>query len=258
MVSVVVFEFSVMRCQPLRRALCSKRRFMFDLLNNSWVIGTGTGVFSGVIATMITRKLFSKGDEREIAQKIENANREVLYALRPDISEGQTPSYTVLTAIINSTARKYKLEPNQLHSAKAFSEELIKEIMDSSFISAETKKSYCNSLEHLVAHDDKNQVDTEAEQARNEKFVAKVEYRERMIMLFSISIGLFTAFATFLSTLKSNSSGTVISQVFDSLMPTFLIFGGFVFAMNIILVAMKMRHKRLRQEYGVPTQEDRT
>ncbi len=26
MVAVVVFEFSVMRCQPLRRALCSRRK----------------------------------------------------------------------------------------------------------------------------------------------------------------------------------------------------------------------------------------
>ncbi|EOG7705009.1 hypothetical protein ACLINR_004548 [Vibrio parahaemolyticus] len=231
---------------------------MFDLLNNSWVIGIGTGIFSGVIATMITRKLFSKGDEKEIAQKIENANREVLYALRPDISEGQTPSYIVLDAIINSTARKYKLEPNQLHSHKAFSEELIKEIMDSSFISADTKKTYCNSLEHLVSNPETSTKAIELEQSRNENFVAKVEYRERMIMLFSISIGLLTAFATMLASLKSSASGSVLSKALDSLMFPLLTIGGFVFIMNVVLTAMKIRHKRLRQQYGVAEKEERT
>ncbi|RBM24660.1 acetyltransferase [Vibrio tarriae] len=30
MVTVVVFEFSVMRCQPLRRALCVRRKLWED------------------------------------------------------------------------------------------------------------------------------------------------------------------------------------------------------------------------------------
>ncbi|MGF1845346.1 hypothetical protein L4C39_19570 [Vibrio clamense] len=228
---------------------------MFEILNNSWIIGIGTGVFSGVIATFITRKIFSKGDEREIAQKIESANREVLYALRPDISEGYTPNSKVLDALINSTARKYKLEAKRLYNQKAVAEELIKEIMDSSFISAETKKSYCESLNQLIPDEDINVSEVE-EQKNNEKFVAKVEYREKMIMMFSVTIGLFTAFATLLSTLKSSSTGTIFSKVFYSLMPTFLVFGGFVFLINVILLAMKLRHKRLRQEYGIPQADD--
>lgn len=224
---------------------------MLEIFNSSWVIGIITGVFSGVIATWITRKIFSKGDEKEIAQKIESANREVLYALRPDISEGYTPNGKVLDALINSTARKYKLESKRLYSQKAVAEELIKEIMDSSFISSETKKSYCESLNQLIPDDVIDDYEVE-EQKNNEKFVAKVEYREKMIMLFSISIGLFTAFATLLSTLKSSSTGTLFSKVFDSLMPTIVVFGVFVFLMNLVLLAMKIRHKRLRQEYGIP------
>ncbi|TXY60110.1 hypothetical protein FXE88_11615 [Vibrio cholerae] len=34
MVMVVVFEFSVMRCQPLRRALCHK---VFNIEENKWI-----------------------------------------------------------------------------------------------------------------------------------------------------------------------------------------------------------------------------
>ncbi len=34
MVTVVVFEFSVMRCQPLRRALCISKKFNFGGLGN--------------------------------------------------------------------------------------------------------------------------------------------------------------------------------------------------------------------------------
>ncbi len=52
MVSVVVFEFSVMRCQPLRRALCDRAKFLgfskFNLFSNSF-FGFGKSVFSAQI-----------------------------------------------------------------------------------------------------------------------------------------------------------------------------------------------------------------
>lgn len=224
-----------------------------DLLNNSWVVGIGTGILSGIVVTIITRRIFTKKDEREIAQNVLSANREILYALRPGISEGHIPERGVLNSLRNATARRYKLEPHLLYSPKSIAEELIKEIMDSSFISSETKHQYCESLNSLLSPE--NPEHERAEQLENTRFVARIEYRERMTMLFSLTIGLLTAMATVYITMKSSSSGSVFSKVFDSLMPTMLVLGATVLLMNVFIAAMKMRHKRLREEFGVPVPE---
>ncbi|MDE3270845.1 hypothetical protein [Pseudoalteromonas sp. G4] len=224
-----------------------------DILNNSWIIGIGTGILSGIIVTFITRKIFTKKDERETAQNIASANREIMYALRPGISDGHIPEKSVLESLRNATARHYKLEPHLLFSPKSISEELIKEIMDSSFISSETKRQYCDSLNPLLSPE--NPVHEQAEQLENTRFVARIEYRERMTMLFSLTIGLIAAMATVYTTIKSKSSGSIFSKAFDSLMPTIFVLGGTILLMNVFIAALKMRHKRLREEYGVPAAE---
>ncbi len=48
MVTVVVFEFGVMRCQPLRRALAVHRDKMKDLANEILVFFNGLLVSSGM------------------------------------------------------------------------------------------------------------------------------------------------------------------------------------------------------------------
>ena len=45
---------------------------------------------------IISKSIFSKRDNREYAQKISQANHEVLYAVRPGISEGVIPNNGVL------------------------------------------------------------------------------------------------------------------------------------------------------------------
>ncbi len=47
MVTVVVFEFSVMRCQPLRRALCVFPKFIF--LNQNVKIRIAENASSGLL-----------------------------------------------------------------------------------------------------------------------------------------------------------------------------------------------------------------
>lgn len=74
-------------------------------------------------------------------------------------------------------------------------------------------------------------------------------------MLFSLTIGLLAAMATVYITIKSSSSGSVFSKVFDSLMPTMFVLGATVVLMNVFIAAMKIRHRRLREEFGIPIPE---
>jgi hypothetical protein len=84
------------------------------LLNNGWVIGVGSGIISGVLVYWIVKIVSSRKDDEEYQQKLTTANKEVLYAIRPGISEGQLPDRDVIGALINATARRYSIPPDDL------------------------------------------------------------------------------------------------------------------------------------------------
>ncbi|MZR62968.1 hypothetical protein [Alcanivorax sp. DP30] len=223
---------------------------MLEILQNSWVVNIGTGVISGLLVALLTRAAFSSKDDKELARAIESANREVLFAIRAEVSESNIPALEVVHALINATARKYKLETRLLLKPQQLSEELIKEVMDSSFISSKQKAEYCQALASLKASQE-TELDRKI-QKENEKFVASVEYRERLIMVFSITLGMIAAFSTMFVLLRSTAPSGLFSKLLDSVFPMMMIFGVVVLFMNIVQVLMKARHKRLREEFGVP------
>ena len=122
---------------------------MWDILNNSWVIGVGGGIVSGLLVFLITKRSFPDPDKRELARNIANANQEVVYSIRSCIPDEKLPSPSVLEALIKATARKYGVLDKKLFDVRDLCQELIKEVMDSSFISADTKEKYCNELNNL-------------------------------------------------------------------------------------------------------------
>ena len=71
-----------------------------DILNNAWVVGIGGGLLSCLLVTLVTRYIFSKKDDKEYVQKLATVNKEVVYALRPGISEGHIPDEEVLSSLI--------------------------------------------------------------------------------------------------------------------------------------------------------------
>jgi hypothetical protein len=122
-----------------------------DWLNNAWVVGILSGIPSGLLVTLISRYLLGKREDREYLQKVLSANREVIYALRPHVSEGLVPASEVVDALIASTARRFGVTAGDLYSRREIAEDLIKEVMDSSFISASKKEEYCKLLTGLAA-----------------------------------------------------------------------------------------------------------
>jgi hypothetical protein len=165
-------------------------------LNNPWVIGIGGGVLSGIVVTLLSRFLLSRRENREYLQRVASANREVVYAVRPGISEGVLPGADVVDALIEATARRHAVEKKDLFSSSEVAQELIKEVMDSSFISAKTKDEYCRQLNSLNEPAPAQLTGPEAEQIlllpRAQTPVAA--YRERTTMLVSTMMGIMTAF----------------------------------------------------------------
>lgn len=168
-----------------------------QILNNPWVIGIGGGILSGFVVTYLSRKLLSKRDDREYAQKVLGANREIIYAIRPGISEGLTPEYEVIDSLIAATARKYGVDKPDLYEPRDIAQELVKEVMDSSFISAKTKEEYCRQLAVLFAAEGAERPQTPTQPPAQTKSAPGIEeYRKRMVAMMSLMAGMLTAFMT--------------------------------------------------------------
>ncbi len=84
---------------------------MIELINNPWTVAIGGGILSGLGVTIITRLFLEKKDDREILERVNAANKELIYAIRPCIAErgnmeiweiwGQTRFVLYLNSAIN-------------------------------------------------------------------------------------------------------------------------------------------------------------
>ena len=171
-----------------------------ELFNNPWFVGIGGGILSGLIVAYISRLIFSRRDNREYAQKILQANHEVLYAVRPGISEGIIPTNGVLQSLIEATARRYGVEVSDMHNLNDVSSELIKEVMDSSFISASAKQKFCEKLINI------KEVGPSLKKMVFEKeYDISARYRKQLVNILSGTVGILTALAGTTITLSKNT-----------------------------------------------------
>jgi hypothetical protein len=165
------------------------------ILENPWFIGIGGGVLSGLVVTVITRYLFSRKDNREYLQRVVTANQEVLYAVRPGISEGVIPTHEVLESLIKATGQKYGVDHRDLHQSSDLADVLTKEVMDSSFLSASAKAEFCERLNKLKP--EPKEIPSPTEPPSRPKTVTELaEYRQRMVQMMSAMLGLMAALMT--------------------------------------------------------------
>jgi len=196
-----------------------------DILSNPWVVGIGGGILSGVAVTLVSRFLLSRRDKSEYLQKLVSANRELIYAIRPGISEGVIPSRDVVRALISATARRYGVERRDVYSPREIVQELVKEVMDSSFISAKSKEEYCNRLNTLIELPAPQLPAITAAREISARTSELAGYRARMVSVTSAMLGfvamVMTIYATFLE--KGALSGLAsFRDKFSWLLPALL------------------------------------
>ena len=210
---------------------------------NPWVIGILGGILSGLVVTFLSRFLFSRKEKREYYQKVAIANKEVIYAIRPSISEGAIPDKAIVDCLIIATARKYSIDKKDMYTANEIAEELIKEIMDSSFIPGKLKNEYSSRLSVLIVPEIKENV--------VEERIKKAEYLNRMVTSFSASIGLMAALMTMIFIiLEFPSSRSLFSSTYKYFAPTIsaLIITAATFYLNVFTDIRYKKKERQKEQ----------
>lgn len=125
---------------------------MHSWAKNGWFVGVGSSLLAGVVVSLVSWLLLTKRRRHDFLQLVMLANQEVMSAIRPGIAEGHIPGGNVLQAMANATARKYGVERRDLFTTAELADELVKEVMDSSFLSSAQKADYCSKLAFMRAH----------------------------------------------------------------------------------------------------------
>lgn len=171
---------------------------MIGFLTNSWVIGIGGGIISGLVVFIITNKIFTRKENKEYQQKIEMANKELLYSIRPLIVGQNIPSQNLIDSIIYSTARKYNVEIEDLYENEELAEDLTKEVLDNPFLNSENKLKYCELTSRLKELDVEEAIEQKKEVIYIEK--GKTITKE----FFSITLAIMTTMTVVLSVIFSS------------------------------------------------------
>ena len=183
-------------------------------LSNPWVVGIGGSTLSGLIVWWVTQRLFSTKENKEYIQKVLSANTEVLYALRPLISESAFPSSVIVDSVISATARKFNIKKESMNTAMQFFDELIKEVMDSNFIAPKKKIEYCKHLHELKVEALSL---TQPRAATTDLDASAIVRREKMFNALSVSIAFMVGITILLLTLSNASDRSPFTNVFGSI-----------------------------------------
>lgn len=231
-----------------------------DLLNNPWFVGIGGGVLSGVFVTIVSRYVIGKRENREYLQKVLAANRELVYAIRPGISEGVVPSREVVVALVHSTARKHGVAQDDLFSPAEVGEELVKEVMDSSFLSAAKKIEHCAQLDPLIKPHALALTPATTEQpieitVRELKAQTLSEYRQRLTSMMSMMMGVLTALMTVVVVLLRFGE-TFIPVRLEVLLPMAVALGTLVVSTGVFMLfrlRSTQRRENEERDHGKPS-----
>lgn len=211
-------------------------------VSNPWFVGVVGSIPGGFLVNWLTGLVLGRRENREYLQKINGANREIVYAIRPGISEGQIPTADVLSSLINATARRYSVEASDLYTPAQISEELVKEVMDSSFISSVQKADFCSRLTELSG---KSKAIERTETVKEVQPRTAAEYRQRLISAISMMLGVMTALMTvtysFYDIIRTKKMDSVLSANDKSLEPFIPLLTALVTVMTALLGMMLYR-----------------
>jgi hypothetical protein len=113
------------------------------LLSNGWVIGIIGGLISSFVAAYFNDLRKSRRERKEIRQRIQIANNEIINSIRPLIAKKEATQPAHIDSLLRSTARKHDLNKEDLHSVSTLADDIITEIMDNAFLSPRQKTEYC-------------------------------------------------------------------------------------------------------------------
>ncbi|MFF0825990.1 hypothetical protein ACFYU8_05800 [Brevibacillus sp. NPDC003359] len=224
---------------------------MFEWLliffNNSWV----TSIITGLLVFYLTDIYKRLKEKKSYFQKVGQVNKEIFKTIKYSIPEEKLPSISILKSIHIATAKRYNVKLEDVDSLQAIFDDLIKEIMDSNFLSHDNKLLYCQRL-----LDTQNGLITKniEETTTVKQYVTFTSTKSTTLsLMFSTATSMFAATIVFLlTTFKDNKFiemfSTFIAENSLSLLNFALVIGAFLISIMTFFTEEKQKRKMNRKK----------
>lgn len=236
--------------------------------SNPWVIGIGGGIVSGIFVTFISRVIISKRENKEYMQRIVIANNEVIHCLKSTISDDRFPEVQVVTALIKSTSRKYKVNVTDMNNIKELAEDLTKEILDTNFIYYDKKILLIDKLkEHYapkrISKEPSNaSVSIDIRRKSDDEYF---RYKKRVLQLSTSMLGaiaaLISIFALTFSLEKSSFTDNMFGSYSDSPITFIYLIMLLFMLISMLLVilsrTLRIMNKKLNKSKNTKEKDDK-
>jgi hypothetical protein len=133
--------------------------------DNGWLIGTVTGLASGILLATFTPLFLRKRRARDLAIRRDRAADDLLASLRPSVATGTLPSASTVEAVARACAYQRGLDPKLATSTLTLLDVLVSEVMVSAFLAPDIRVTLSNKVLSLRSELDnqpafKRQLDT--------------------------------------------------------------------------------------------------
>lgn len=224
---------------------------MFEWLliffNNSWV----TSIITGLLVFYVTDVYKRLKEKKSYFQKVRLVNKEIFKTIKYSIPEEKLPSISILKSIHIATAKRYNVKLEDVDSLQAIFDDLIKEIMESNFLSHDNKLLYCQRL-----LDTQNGLITKniEETTTVKQYVTFTSTKSTTLsLMFSTATSMFAATIVFLlTTFKDNKLmemfSTFIAENSLSLLNFALVIGAFLISIMTFFTEEKQKRKMNKEK----------
>lgn len=229
-----------------------------EFLNNSWVVGVGGGIISSLIVYFVTRRIFSKKENKEYLQKLRTANNELIYAVRPFLVERKIPNADVIDSIVLATAMKYEVNEYDVYYYEELADHLIKEITENSFLSAEDKIEFCELANKLkkYAEEQEKQEEQELKELRRHESAKKSNNTtvfSLTLAIMTMTFSVVTIIATDLANIDLDTSKFSTILLVSTIVPVMAVTISLM--LQIMRRAEKRRNLSEEKEKPIPTEK---
>lgn len=166
-----------------------------EVLNNPWV----SSILGGFVVYFVTNLIFSKKENKEYEQKVQTANNELLYNMRPLIAQEAIPKSDIIESIMRSISRKYEIKTSDLLDFSLMRDDLIREVMESTFLDTPQKIKFCEKIKQTFLKN-KSPLTEGAQQPERIFYPNKSfsqEYTSVMLALMTSLTALIFGYSTF-------------------------------------------------------------
>lgn len=118
--------------------------------SNTIVIGVISSLIASIIIFFVSKFVFRRKINKEKAQRISMARKDVIYAIRPMILEKRLIHSSQLSLFLSSLAKQYEVDAIDIYDYQGLSEDLIKEILLNPLLSIDNRVEYCNFIEMFL------------------------------------------------------------------------------------------------------------